>query len=169
MASKNTSASTSTSSSVVRAPEGFRRVVSVANAGWFNMKKVGNILSGSFEGMFSRKDDLNPKKMSNFFQFQLTEPCEVRLGRGEDAMISQANIGDFVNVNYGPKTKELENLVPTLIEGAKYDVYGVVAGEKIKLTGGRTMHNFEVFTRMSQAPMVSNEAPDFGSDDESQA
>lgn len=165
MASKSTSTTASSSSTIVRAPEGFRRVGSVANAGWFNMKKVGNTLLGTFQGMFSRKDELNPKKVSNFFQIQLTEECEVRMGRGEDAEITMAAPGDFVNLNYGPKTKDLEALVPKLMEGAEFDVYGVVAGDKIKLTGGRTMHNFEVFTKMTQAPTVSGDDPDFGSDD----
>jgi hypothetical protein len=169
MASKFTSSTASASSTIVRAPEGFRRVGSVANAGWFNMKTVGNTLHGTFEGMFSRKDELNPKKVSNFFQIQVAAPCEVRMGRGEEAQIATANVGDFVNVNYGPKTKELESLVPKLMEGAKFEVYGIVAGDKIKLTGGRTMHNFEVFKKMTQAPMVSEDAPDFGGDDDDQA
>ena len=56
-----------TPATTVRPPEGFRRVGSVANAGWFNMKKVGNVLHGVLEGMYQRKDELNPKGESKFF------------------------------------------------------------------------------------------------------
>ena len=167
MASKN---STATAQTTVRAPEGFRRVGSVANAGWFNMKMVGNTVQGVLEGMYQRKDDLNPKKVSDFFQIRLTADCEVRMGRGEEAQIAMAKAGEFVNLNYGPKTKDLAQLVPQILQGAEFEVYGTVAGEKIKLTGGRTMHNFEVFTKMTVAPKALDDEPDFdGSADETAA
>lgn len=166
MASK--SMSQAAQAPVTQMPEGFRRVGSVANAGWFNMKKIGNILQGILEGMYQRKDDRNPKKVSNFFQVRLTGDCEVRMGRGEDATISVAHAGDYANLNYGPKTKDLENLIPTLHQGAVYEVYGIVAGDKIKLTGGRTMHNFDLGTKMIKAPQAIEDAePDFGGSDQS--
>ena len=156
------------SSPVVSAPEGFRRLGSVANAGWFDMKTIGNTLAGALEGMYERKDDLNPKKVSNFFQVRITAPCQVRMGRAEDAQIVEAKAGDYVNLNYGPKTKDLEKLIADISLGATYEVFGVVAGEKIKLTGGRTMHNFEVFTKMTRAPQALDDSePDFsGSSDD---
>lgn len=167
MASKNTSTPSQTT---VRAPEGFRRVGSVANAGWFNMKKVGNTIQGKLEGMYQRKDELNPKKVSNFFQIQLSADCEVRLGRGEEAQVVVAKAGEFANLNYGPKTKDLESLIPQILQGAEFEIYGTVAGDKIKLTGGRTMHNFEVFTKMTVAPKALDDEPDFdGSADETAA
>jgi hypothetical protein len=141
----------------VAAPEGFRRVGSVANAGWFNMKKVGNIVSGVLENMFERPDDKAPSKKSKFFQ--------IRMGRGEETTVVMAKPGDTVNLNYGPKTKELENLISDIVQGAEYAVYGVVAGDKIKLTGGRSMHNIEMFTRCTRRPVVSDE-PDFGGGDD---
>jgi len=151
----------------VRAPEGFRRVGSVANAGWFNMKKVGNTIQGVLEGMYQRKDDLNPKKVSNFFQIKLSADCEVRMGRGEEAQIAIAKAGEYANLNYGPKTKDLEQLIGQILQGAEFEIYGTVAGDKIKLTGGRTMHNFEVFTKMTVAPKALDDEPDFdGSVDE---
>jgi hypothetical protein len=150
------------STPVVAAPEGFRRLGSVANAGWFDMKTIGNTLKGVLEGMYERKDDLNPKKVSNFFQVRITTDCQVRMGRGEDADIVTAKSGDYVNLNYGPKTKDLEKLIADISLGAVYEVFGVVAGEKIKLTGGRTMHNFEVFTKMTRAPQsIEDSEPDF--------
>jgi hypothetical protein len=165
MASKNTVAVPAP----VRAPEGFRHVGSVANAGWFNMKKVGNTIQGSFEGMFSRKDELNPAKVSKFFQIKLTAgESEVRMGKGEESSIAVAREGDVVNLNYGPKTKELEALLPAIEKGAEYEIYGTVAGDKIKLSGGRTMHNFELFKKMTaEATAIGDDEPDFdGSADE---
>ena len=48
--------------------------------------------------------------------------------------------------------------------GAAYDVWGKIAGDKIKLQGGKTMHNFDLFTNMVRAPKALDEAeePDFG-------
>jgi hypothetical protein len=145
---------------MARAPEGFRRLGSVANAGWFNMKKIGNTVRGTLAGMYERKDDLNPAKKSNFFQIQLTEECEVRMGRGEEASLSTAKPGDYVNLNYGPKTKDLVQCLPQLLQGAEFEVWGSVLGEKIKLQGGRLMHNFDLFTKMTKAPEIVDE-PDF--------
>ena len=61
-------------SGIVRAPEGFRRVGSVANAPWFNLKK-GNTLLGVLENVYERPDervktkDGTPGK-SKFFQIR---------------------------------------------------------------------------------------------------
>jgi hypothetical protein len=166
MASKNTAPS----QVVARAPEGFRRVGSVANAGWFNMKKVGNVLHGVLQGMYQRKDDLNPKGESKFFQVQLLADCEVRMGKGEEAALVMAKVGEFVNLNYGPKTKDLESYVTQIMQGATFEVYAVVAGDKIKLTGGRTMHNLDVATKMTLAPKAPDDEPDFdGASDDSAA
>lgn len=132
-------------------PEGFRRLGSVANAGWFDQKTVGNTLHGVLEGMYERKDDLNPAKKSKFFQLKLLAPCEVRDGRGEDAKVITVEEGAYVNLNYGPKSKDLEALIPEIHQGAEYEVYAVVMGEKIKLTGGRSMHNLDVGVKLTKA------------------
>jgi hypothetical protein len=164
MASKNSSVAVPAQ---VQAPEGFRHVGSVANAGWFNMKKVGNTVQGTFEGMFKRKDDLNPEKTSKFFQVKITAgECEVRMGKGEESVLATAHVGDVVNLNYGPKTKELEELLSAIEKGAEYEIFGTVAGDKIKLSGGRTMHNFELFKKLT-VEATSDVEPDFegGSDD----
>ena len=159
MASKNTSVA----HVQVSMPEGFRHVGSVANAGWFNMKKVGNVIQGMFEGMYKRKDNINSEGESQFFQIKLTAGnCEVRMGKGEDAVLAIANEGDVVNLNYGPKTKELEDLLPSVEKGAEYEIYGIVAGDKIKLTGGKTMHNFEMGKKLiKEATSPAAEQPDF--------
>lgn len=132
-------------------PEGFRRLGSVANAGWFNQKLVGNTLYGVLEGMYERKDDLNPAKKSNFFQLRLLAPCEVREGRGPDAKVITVQAGEYVNLNYGPKSKDLEKLIPEIHQGAEYEVYAVVMGEKINLAGGRSMHNLDVQVKLTKA------------------
>jgi hypothetical protein len=157
------------SSPVAQMPEGFRRLGSVANAGWFNMKQVGNVLSGALEGMFERNDSMNKNGKSKFFQIRISSPCQVRMGKGEDAAIVTANAGDFVNLNYGPKTKMLEDYIAKLEQGAAYEVYGSVCGEKIKLSGGRTMHNFDLGVKMTKAPRPTDEEPDFEGTDEAEA
>jgi len=164
-------AGTSQNAVSVEAPDGFVRLGSVANAGWFDNNTIGNTLKGSFEGMYTRKDDLNPKKESNFFQVRCTAECQVRMGKGEDAAIVTTKSGDYVNLNYGPKTKDLEKLVNDLNLGAKYDVLVVVKGPKLKLSGGRTMHDLDVFKKMVRAPeAVDDSEPDFsGSADDAPA
>lgn len=166
MASRN-QASSSAPASI---PEGFRRLGSVANAGWFNMKKVGNTLHGSLEGMYERNDTLNPNGKSKFFQVKLLAECEVRMGTGESASLDVAKVGQYVNLNWGPKTRDLEALIPEMFKGAAFELYGVVAGDKIKLTGGRSMHNFDVGTKMTRAPQaLDEEIPDLGGGDEAGA
>lgn len=168
MASKSMSAAVQVPIAIL--PEGFQRIGSVANAGWFNMKKVGNILHGVLEGMFERNDTLSPTGKSKFFQIKLIEDCEVRTGNGEDTALATAHAGDYANLNHGPKTKELESLLADVRRGAVYQVYGVVAGEKIKLKNGKTMHNFDVGTNMVKPPKATEDvAPDFDGSPDDQA
>jgi hypothetical protein len=159
-----------TSAGVVRAPEGFRRVGSVANAPWFTLKK-GNTLRGILENMYERNDERVPKEKggkSKFFQVKLLEGCECRSGRGEDAKVVRAEAGTVVNLNYGPKTSALADLVPSIQAGAEYEVWVHVQGDKFKISGGRTMWDMDVQQKLVKAaPALADEEPDFdGSADE---
>ena len=146
-------------------PEGFKRSGSANAVGWFNQGKIGNILSGKLLGMFTRKDGLRPDGTSNFFQVQVDQVCEVRVERGDDAHMVEAKAGDVVNVNYGPKTKPWENYVQDINHGAVYEVKGVIAGSKIKIGQGRSLHNFDVYDKMVTPPMVANQGDFDGSVD----
>jgi hypothetical protein len=139
-------------------PEGFQRSGSANAVGWFNMGKLGNTLRGILIGQFKRKDQLRAEGTSDFFQVQIKEPCEVRSERGEDAKMIQANPGDVVNVNYGPKTKGWESLMGDIKRGAEYEVFGRIIGTKVKLQAGKTMHNFDVFHKMISAPSAEVES-----------
>ncbi len=155
-------------STVARPPEGFRRVGSVANAPWFNLVK-GNVLFGVLENVYERPDERAQGGTSKFFQLKLLQSCQARLGRGEDAKIVTAEIGTVVNLNYGPKTKELEKLVQEIKQGAEYQVWAA-CGEKFKISKGRTMWDIDVQVQMTKAPRdLSNEQPDFEGDDEAAA
>jgi hypothetical protein len=146
------------------APEGFQRSGSANAVGWFHMGKVGNTLHGELLGMFERKDKLRAETgVSNFFQVKVARECEVRADRGDDAQMVMAKAGDVVNVNYGPKTKPWETLISDIKRGASYEVLGCILGGKVKLDGGRTMHNFDVYQKMVRAPQADVEADvDFG-------
>jgi hypothetical protein len=149
---------------MVRAPEGFRRVGSVANAPWFNLKK-GNTLRGILENMYERVDERVPKEKggkSKFFQVKLLEGCECRAGRGEEAKIVRAEAGTVVNLNYGPKTMGLADLVPAIQAGAEYEVW-VGVGEKFKISGGRTMWDLDVQQKIVKAApaLADDDSPDF--------
>ncbi len=138
------------------APEGFQRSGSANAVGWFNMGKVGNTLRGTLLGMFERKDKLRQEGTSNFFQVLVSQECEVRAERGDEATMVMAKAGDVVNVNYGPKTKPWETLVGDIKRGAEYEVLGCILGKKVKLDGGRTMHNFDVYQKMVRAPQADD-------------
>jgi hypothetical protein len=151
-----------------RAPEGFRRVGSVSDAGWFDQSLVGNVCHGKLEGLYERKDAIAKGGTSKFFQVQITEDCQVRMGHAEDAKIVTAKAGDHVNLNHGPKTRPLEKIIAQIEQGAEYKVWVGVIGQKIKLTGGRTMHNLDVQVQQDRPPRaIEEETPDFsdGSDE----
>ena len=144
----------------VAIPEGFVRSGSANAVGWFDQGTIGNVVAGNLIGMFSRKDALRTEGTSNFFQVEITQECQVRVERGEEAHMETAPKGSIINVNYGPKTKPWQKLCEQIDRGASYEVYGVIAGSKIKISAGRTMHNFEVMHKMTRPPMAS-EAVDF--------
>lgn len=135
----------------VQLPEGFQRSGSAIGVGFFEMSEIGNTLSGILVGMFEMKTSLRADGKTNFFQVEIDQPCMVRSGRGDDAEVVEAKAGDVVNVNYGPKTRAWEKFIPSIQLGAVYQVYGVVAGNKVELSGGRKMHNFEVGHKLVKA------------------
>lgn len=153
------------SPSAVRPPEGLARVGSVANAPWWNLK-AGNVLHGKLENMYERPDERSKSGKSKFFQIMLTAPAECRYGRGKQAKISMAKAGDVVNLNYGPKTKELEKFISDIIKGAEFEVWCHVEGEKFDIGKGQTMWPIDVRAGMTKAPSIKDE-PDFeGVEDE---
>lgn len=161
MASRHNESSAALTQNMARPPEGFRRVGSVANAPWFNLRK-DNVLFGVLENMYERPDERTTSGTSNFFQVKLLQPCECRAGRGEDAKVVVAPAGAVVNLNYGPKTKELAKLVPEILKGAEYQVWAA-CGEKFKISKGRTMWDLDVQVNMTKAVSVTAEdVPDFG-------
>ena len=149
----------------VRPPEGLARVGSVANAPWWNLKK-GNVLSGMLENMYERPDERSKSGKSKFFQIMLKAPAECRYGRGKQGVVKMAKAGDVVNLNYGPKTKELEKFIPDIIKGAQFEVWAHVEDEKFDIGKGQTMWPIDVRAGMTKAPSVMDE-PDFeGVEDE---
>ena len=68
--------------------------------------------------------------------------------------------GAVVNLNYGPKTKGLEDLVPAILAGAEYHVWVNVI-DKFKISGGRTMWDMDVQVKPTKAETVLADEPDF--------
>ena len=163
MAEKN--GTKTTAAAAVRPPEGLARVGSVANAGWWNIKK-GAVLHGLLENMYERPDERAKSGKSKFYQVMLLEATEVRLGRGKDAQMVMAPVGAVVNLNYGPKTKELEKFIPDIMRGAQYTVWCHVEGDKFPIARGQTMWPIDVRAAQTKPPTVLEE-PDFdGVEDE---
>jgi hypothetical protein len=153
-------------------PEGMRRSGTATAVGWFNLGLVGNTLSGTLTGIYERPDQLRKEGTSEFFQVQIDQSCEVRSERGDDAKMVEAKPGDFVNVNFGPKTRPWKEYCRDIRRGAVYKVWGQVKSSKIKLSAGRTMHNFETFDQMVKAPTALGDTAseeDFGGDEDGEA
>jgi len=144
--------------------EGMARIGSVANAPWFNLKN-GNKLFGVLLSMHERPDERSKTGKSKFFQVELLDGCEARLGRGDKAKLIQAVTGQIINLNYGPKTKDLEQFIPKILRGGSYEIECIVNGEKFDIGKGQTMWPIEIFASETKAPRADDE-PDFGDDDE---
>lgn len=148
---------------VVRAPEGMMRVGSVANAPWFNLVK-GNVIHGKLLNIFERPDERAKSGRSKFYQVEVLEPCDVRIGKGKDAKIGKCKSGDVVNLNHGPTTKDLEKFIPDIRRGAQYNVWAHVEGEKFGIGKGQSMWPIDVRAELTR-PMPSADNPDFGGAD----
>lgn len=141
-------------------PEGFVLSGSRNAVGWFNQSKIGNSCRGFLIGMFTRPDPLKntADKLgeSDFFQVELTEPCEVRADTGASAHMIEAKAGDVVNVNFGPKTKPWKDLVAKIDQGASYEVFARVIGDKVKIAGGaKKMHNIITASKLVTAAQAT--------------
>jgi hypothetical protein len=138
-----------------------QRSGSAIATGWFDHKLVGNTLCGKLIGVYEAPSKLRAEGTAKFFQVQLEQPCQVREGRGEDAKPAEAAAGAIINVNYGPKTKAWEAFASDVQRGAEYRVWGQITGDKIKLSGGRTMHAFDTRHQMLKAPAADEDVGDF--------
>lgn len=146
-------------------PAGMIRVGSVANAPWWDIKD-GNVLKGKLINVFSRPDERSKTGKSKFFQIELTSATDVRYGRGKDAAPGRAEAGAVVNLNHGPKTKDLENYIPDILQGAEYLVWVKVDGPKFDIGRGQTMWPLDVRAKQTVAPSASSE-PDFADGEDS--
>jgi len=147
--------------SIVRAPEGFVSLTSVADAPWVELK-AGNVVQGKLLGMYDREDKRNKKTgRSNFFQILLSAPCSVRVGRGEKVQITTAKAGDVVSLNHNPHTAKLEPACDKILKGAEYQVFVKIEG-KINLQNGNTMWNMPPYARCTrEANAAVTALPDF--------
>ena len=150
---------------------GMKRLGSVANAPWWNIEK-GAKLFGTLEGMFQRPDERAKGGKSKFFQITALEDTKARFGRGKEAKVQSVKAGTVVNVNYGPKTRDLEPLIDHLLRGARFNVEIICKDDKMDIGKGQTMWPLEVGSVMTQAPQLADE-PDFdgseGDDDDAPA
>lgn len=165
MASGN---STQVDSTVARAPEGFVRVGSVADAPWFVLEE-GNILHGKLLGVYDREDKRSKTGRSKFFQVEIFAACKVRSGRGEDAKVSLGRPGMVVNLNYTPLTKVLEDFSKKILTGGEYNVYAP-CGKKKDLANGNTMWLIDTHVQVVREPAaLEDQQPDFEDSDEAAA
>lgn len=150
---------TGAAATMARAPEGFRRIGSVSDAPWFNIK-TGNTLKAVLENCYERVDPRSKTGKSKFFQMVLLEPAEVRQGRGEESKVLQAQAGTVVSVNFTPKTQPLESYIPDIVRGAEFQVW-IGCGKKITLKNGNTMWDLDVRVNQTKSVTADIEDPDF--------
>lgn len=146
-------------------PAGMMRVGSVANAPWWDIKE-GNVMYGKLINVFSRPDERSKTGKSKFFQIELLKATDVRIGRGKDAAPGRAEAGQVVNLNHGPKTKDLEAYIPDILQGAEYTVWCKVDGPKFDIGRGQSMWPLDVRAQQTIPPRASGE-PDFSDGEDS--
>jgi hypothetical protein len=134
--------SRSSSVGMARVPEKFVRIGAVADVPWVALEH-GNTVQGNLLGLFTRQDDRAKSGRSQFFQVELTAPCKVREGRGEDVEFRQAVAGEIVNLNHNPRTAAMEPFCREILAGAKYEVF-ILNDGLMDLKNGNTMWNFDV-------------------------
>jgi hypothetical protein len=142
---------------MVRAPEGFARIGAVADVPYF-LLETGNVVHGKLLGIYQRPDKRAANGQTKFYQVELLSPCKVREGKGEDVEVRQGAVGEIINLNYNPKTKELEPLCKEILAGALYEVFAPCLG-KMNLANGNTMWNFDV--SVNQVRAGRSVEPDF--------
>lgn len=147
MATKQ-SAAKETTDKEAAPPAGFRIRSSVTDAPWVEQAK-GNVCQGRLLNRYPMNNTEPPRY---YYQIELSAPCKVRVGRGEDAEVQDALAGEVVNLNENHKTSCLRDVeIPEVIAGAVYDVH-VVFGDKMKIGGGKTMWKIKVSTKQLKAP-----------------
>jgi hypothetical protein len=164
MARKATS--TPSASNMARLPEGFTALGSVSADAWVSLEE-GNVVQGKLLGVFSRDDKRSKTGKSEFFQIETTTETQARYGKGQKAVVKTAPAGSTLNLNCGPKTAVLKDLLPDVRRGAEFLIY-VHVGEKEDLANGNTMWEMLVGSNMTRAPKALVE-PDFGGSDDGEA
>lgn len=147
MAKKNVKSVETAEVEGVKLPAGFRRRSTVSDANWVAQEK-GNIVYGRLLG----RHVMQTEPVRYYYQVELKAPCKAREGRGEDAQIVGAEIGEVINVNENFKIaclKEIE--IPEILAGAEYDVY-IHYEDKQKIGNGKTMWNIDVQTKQLKPP-----------------
>lgn len=120
-------------------PTGFKRLAPLSDAPWFQ-PQAGNTCVGKYLGRFVMNTD--PPRA--YHQVELSEPCQVRVGKKDEAKIVEAKKGDIINVGESYKIAILkENVTPECLAGAEYQVF-IQTVKKIQVRGGRTMWDIDV-------------------------
>jgi hypothetical protein len=149
--------------SASKVPSGFVRVGSVADAPWFILEN-GNTLQGKLLGVFTRDDKRAKSGKSKFFQVQLSAPCKLRSGRGEDVKVYEGTSGTIVNLNITPLTRCLEDFCAKILRGGEYNVFAP-CGEKKPLANGNDMWLIDTHVQVVREPeALEDQEPDFGGD-----
>ncbi len=148
------------------APSGMARIGSVANAPWWNLKE-GNLLKGKLLNIYQRPDERSKTGKSKFFQVEISEPTEGMQGRGDKRKAVTVPAGSVVNLNYGPKTKDLENFIPEILRGAEVTIWCYIDGPKFDIGKGQTMWPIDVRGTIT-TPSQNEDQPDFEGGDESE-
>ena len=130
-------------------PAGFRRRAAVTNAPWVKAVE-GNVCMGRLIGRYAMQG--NVQGSTHYYQVELSQPCKVTVGRGDEAEVQDAKKGDVVNLGETYKIVCLKDIeIPEILAQAEYDVW-VHYQEKIKITGGRTMWVIDVQSKRLKAP-----------------
>jgi len=128
------------------APSGFRRLSAVQDAPWVHFQE-GNVVHGDLLGRYIMQTD--PPRP--YYQVELIAPCTVRIGKGDEAEISQAPKGSVVNLGETFQLSCYKESAAEVNAGAKVEVWCAVK-RKVKREGGKTLWILDPQAKRLKAP-----------------
>lgn len=136
-----------TETNAYKAPEGFSRDTAVQDAPWVNFQE-GNIVHGRLLGCYT----IQTTPPRDYYQVELVAPCTVRVGKGGDQEIVEAQAGDVVNVGitYNLRCYQ-DKQIPEVEAGAEWQVW-IRIGKKEKRGNGHTFWHADPRSKRVKAP-----------------
>lgn len=131
----------------IEAPEGFGRDSAVQDAPWVQFEE-GNVVHGRLIGCYT----IQTQPPRDYYQIELAAPCTVRVGKGTDQEVIQAQPGDVVNlgITYQLQCYQAKQ-IPEIDAGAEWAVW-IRIGRKERRGNGHTFWHVDPRSKRIRPP-----------------